>query len=59
MAERWFSDEELEEKRQMEEALVEYAGNQTRAAEKCGMSRRTFVSRLKEYNLPRPRKRKK
>jgi DNA-binding NtrC family response regulator len=50
------TDEELEEKRRMEEALVEFAGNQTRAAEKCGMSRRTFVSRLKQYNLPRPRK---
>jgi DNA-binding NtrC family response regulator len=38
-------------------ALEECAGNQTRAAERLGMSLRTLVSRLDEYGLPRPRKR--
>lgn len=36
--------------------LDQCAGNQTRAAEVLGMSRRTFVSRLEEYRIPRPRK---
>jgi DNA-binding NtrC family response regulator len=39
------------------EALQVYGGNQTRAARLLGISRRTLVNRLNEYNLPRPRKR--
>ena len=39
------------------EALEQCGGNQTRAAAMLGISRRTLVSRLGEYGLPRPRKR--
>jgi DNA-binding NtrC family response regulator len=39
------------------EALRACAGNQTRAARLLGVSRRTLVNRLNEYDLPRPRKR--
>lgn len=36
-------------------ALEKTGGNQTRAAELLGMSRRTFVKRLRQYGIPRPR----
>jgi DNA-binding protein Fis len=39
------------------DALEQCGGNQTRAAEMLGISRRTLVTRLGEYGLPRPRKR--
>ncbi len=37
------------------DALERCAGSQTRAAELLGMPRRTFCTRLKDYNIPRPR----
>jgi DNA-binding NtrC family response regulator len=38
------------------ETLERYGGNQTKAAEALGISRRTLLRRLDEYALPRPRK---
>ncbi|MCA9624505.1 MAG: sigma 54-interacting transcriptional regulator, partial [Myxococcales bacterium] len=37
-------------------ALAAAGGNQTKAAAELGMPRRTFVSRLDAYGIPRPRK---
>jgi two-component system, NtrC family, response regulator AtoC len=45
------------ERKRIIEALERCGGNQTAAAEMLGMSRRTLVSRLSTYDLPRPRKR--
>jgi len=48
---------ELLERRRIEEALERCGGNQSRAAEVLGISRRTLVARLSEFGLTRPRKR--
>jgi two-component system, NtrC family, response regulator AtoC len=39
------------------DALAQCDGNQTRAAELLGVSRRTLINRLEEYGIERPRKR--
>jgi two-component system response regulator AtoC len=44
------------EKRKIIEALEKCDGNQTKAAELLGVSRRTLLHRLDEYGLERPRK---
>jgi DNA-binding NtrC family response regulator len=51
--------EELQatERRRILEALEQCAGNQTRAAEMLGISRRSLIHRLETYGVPRPRKR--
>jgi DNA-binding NtrC family response regulator len=45
------------ERARIVEALERCGGNQGHAAEILGISRRTLISRLEEFNLPRPRKR--
>jgi len=45
------------ERQRIVEALEQSGGNQTRAAEALGISRRTLVYRLSELGMPRPRKR--
>jgi DNA-binding NtrC family response regulator len=45
------------ERHRIIEALQKCAGNQTRAAKLLGMSLRTLVNRLNEYEIPRPRRR--
>ncbi len=46
-----------ETKRRILEALEACGGNQTKAAERLGMPRRTLVARLSEYGLTKPRSR--
>jgi DNA-binding NtrC family response regulator len=44
------------ERQRVVDALARCGGNQTKAALELGISRRTLVSRLGAYDLPRPRK---
>jgi len=46
----------MTEPERIRHALRECAGNQTAAARRLGVSRRTLINRLDEYGLPRPRK---
>jgi DNA-binding NtrC family response regulator len=45
------------ERRRIIEALEACGGNQSRAATVLGISRKTLVTRIGEFGLPRPRKR--
>src|SRR5262249_15171792 len=49
------ADVESLERRRIVEALEACGGNQTRAAQKLGISRGTLLSRLKQYGIIRPR----
>ncbi|HEU0036035.1 MAG TPA: sigma 54-interacting transcriptional regulator [Kofleriaceae bacterium] len=49
------ADIESLERRRIIEALEACGGNQTRAAQKLGISRGTLVSRLKQFGITRPR----
>jgi two-component system response regulator AtoC len=44
------------ERQRIVEALERCGGNQSKAADLLGISRRTLVSRMSEFDLPRPRK---
>jgi DNA-binding NtrC family response regulator len=44
------------ERQHILDALTRCGGNQTRAARELGISRRTLISRLEAYNIPRPLK---
>jgi two-component system, NtrC family, response regulator AtoC len=50
--------EASDEKQRILDALQVCAGNQSRAAERLGMSRRTLVERLGRYGISRPRLKK-
>ena len=46
----------LAERQSILDALAHHAGNQTRAAQSLGMPRRTFITKLEYYGIPRPQK---
>jgi two-component system response regulator AtoC len=45
-----------DERERIIDALAACAGNQSRAAKRLGIPRRTFVARLDQYKIPRPKK---
>jgi two-component system response regulator AtoC len=51
-----WEQKKLLERRRILEALDACNGNQSRAAEKLGISRRTLLNRLDEFAIDRPRK---
>jgi DNA-binding NtrC family response regulator len=50
------ADLKAPERQRIIEALAACAGNQSRAAKLLGMPRRTFISKLDLYGIPRPQK---
>ncbi len=48
-------EREAAEKRAVLDALEKCGGNQTKAAQMLGVSRRTLVTRLQQYGMTRPR----
>jgi transcriptional regulator with PAS, ATPase and Fis domain len=52
----WQPDAAAQERARIVAALESAGGNQGRAAELLGMSRRTLLNRLDELSIPRPRK---
>jgi two-component system response regulator AtoC len=50
------SELRVAERQRIIEALAACAGNQSRAAKMLGMPRRTFISKLDAYGIPRPQK---
>jgi DNA-binding NtrC family response regulator len=50
------TDAQLQERQRIIDALTAHAGNQSRAAKALNMPRRTFVSKLDLYGIPRPQK---
>ena len=55
---RWSPDAAATERARIIAALEAAQGNQSKAAELLGISRRTLLNRLDELDLPRPRKKK-
>jgi DNA-binding NtrC family response regulator len=51
------SSSEREERARYLDALKSCAGNQTRAAELLGVSRKILITRLNQWNVPRPKRR--
>jgi transcriptional regulator of acetoin/glycerol metabolism len=45
-----------DERARIVRALEACGGNQTRAAKLLGVSRRTLINRLEQFDLPRPKK---
>lgn len=51
------SDDEIEERKRMIQALADCFGNQTKAAGQLGISRRWLSTKMARFNIPRARKR--
>jgi DNA-binding NtrC family response regulator len=47
---------DADERQRLIATLDECGGNQTRAAKLLGISRRTLISRIEQWQLPRPKK---
>ena len=50
-------EDSQDERQRLIRALEECGGNQTRAAKLLGISRRTLINRIEQWQLPRPKKR--